>query len=45
MPDTPEPAVLHARLPDGQGGFRGPRIPRLHPAGQLRPTPRPEGTG
>lgn len=31
MPDIAEPPVLHARLPDSQGGLSGPGIPFFHP--------------
>lgn len=31
MPDIAEPPVLHARLPDSQGGLSGPGIPVFHP--------------
>lgn len=36
MPDPAEPAVLHARVSDGEGGVGGPRLPGVHPPGALR---------
>lgn len=37
MPDTPKSVVLHARVPDSEGGFSRPRLPRVDPAVQLDP--------
>lgn len=37
MPDTPKPAVLHARVSHRKSGLRGPCLSRVHPAVQLGP--------
>lgn len=37
MSDPAESPVMHARVPDGQGGVCGPRLPRLHTTVQLTP--------